>query len=600
MKRSRTGRLSLLVVLAALLLALTNTYARQNSVFEQLGLLVDVRHELIEGYVEEPDQQAMGRAAIDGMIESLEDPYTAFIPPEEQADFDKIVRGTFSGIGALIGVDNDRLTIVTPLEDSPAWKAGVMAGDVILEIQGEPAADMRPPEAVKLLTGEEGTDVTIKVLHESGEEQLVTITRAVINIRTVRGFRREADQHFGYMLDDANKVGYIRIIQFTDSTAGELRGAIDSLKLAGMRGLILDLRFDPGGLLESAVEVSDMFLTEGKTIVSVKGRVVPEQTQKSTSDTLLPDTPVVVLASGGSASAAEIVTGALKDNDRALFVGTRTFGKGSVQTLRELESGNGWLKITNAYFYLPSGRLIHRKPDAEDWGVDPSEGAWVSMTAEQIEKMMDVRRETDVVREDNGHQSPDETAVTPDYLEQQFADLQLAAALRAVMGKIETGEWPRVGEDVSEQLVRTTTRQNLIRVRDALSERLQEVEQELEELDEEKEPQTDNVALNADEADAEQDAEVDQEIQKIKQQIEEATAELDAIAKEAQDTNDAAKAAADGEADMVETEPADEASPEPQSQPVEVEVDEVEVEVDEPLPVDEPAGAPTPQPVETP
>lgn len=481
MKRRVTTQLVILVVLAAVLLALTDTWARQNSAFDQLDLLVDVRHELISNYVEKPDQQKMVEAAVQGMIESLEDPYTSYLTAEDVEMFDHYVRGSFSGIGAEVDIYEDRLRIVTPLEDSPAWEAGVMAGDIVLEIDGESTAGMEVTDAVKKLTGEAGTTVEILVRHESGEEELIEITRDVINVQTVRGFQRQQDQHYDFMLDDQRGIGYVRMTQFTERTADELRAALEQLKAQGAQALVLDVRFNPGGLLESAVEVADMFLGEGKTIVSVEGRVVNREEFQSTSGAVLPDIPVVVLANEASASAAEIVTGALKDNDRALFVGTRTFGKGSVQQVKMLDGGHGALKMTNAYYYIPSGRLIHRRPDSEEWGVDPSEGSYVPMSPEQVREMVDLRREGDELRKDNGDNGAAE--VTPQWIREKLADDQLAAAVEAVRGRLETGEWPQVGESGTEALVAANKRANLVLRRSMLQERLEEIEAELEAVD---------------------------------------------------------------------------------------------------------------------
>jgi carboxyl-terminal processing protease len=479
-KRTKTPwtPVALVLMLAGVL---SVAWAKPQNVFEQLDLLVDVRHELVQGYVEEPDQAALIEAAIKGMVSALDDPYTTYLTQDELDPFDRYVRGTFSGIGAEVDLHEARPRIVTPLEDSPAWNAGVLAGDVILEIDGEDTLDLSLTEAVRKLTGERGTQVTIRVRHESGEERDITITRDVINIQTVRGFRRIGDGQYDLLLDDDNRIGYVRVTQFSERTAGELRNALEQLKRQDARGLILDLRFNPGGLLQSAVEVSDMFLTGGQPIVSVKGRVVPEQSYASSNQTLMPDLPIVVLANEASASAAEIVAGALSDNDRALFVGTRTFGKGSVQQVKMLESGAGALKFTTAYYYIPSGRMIHRRPTDEVWGVDPRDGAYIPMTPQQVRAMADVRRQGDVLRRRTEADTP--PPVSAEWIETELMDPQLAAGLRAMLGKLSDGEWPTVGVSVSDHLVQQARRANLAQRRDALRERLQEVERELASLD---------------------------------------------------------------------------------------------------------------------
>ena len=470
------------LLLSALLISLSVAWAKQPDVFDQWDLLVDIRHELVTSYVEAPDQQDMVEAAVRGMVESLDDPYTTYLTQEELDPFDKYVRGSFSGIGAEIDRHNGRPRIVTPLEDSPAWNAGILAGDIILEIEGQSTLDMSLPDAVQLIGGEKGTTVTLRVRHESGEEAEITITRDTITIQTVRGFRRNADQHFDFMLDDTHQIGYVRITQFSERTADELRAALEQLKEHDPRGLILDLRFNPGGLLQSAVEVSDMFLPAEKRIVSVKGRVVSERVYSSTDQRVLPEIPIVVLANEASASAAEIVTGALADNDRARFVGTRTFGKGSVQQVKMLESGAGALKITNAYYYIPSGRLIHRRSDADVWGVDPSPGSWVPMSPQQVREMMRVRREADALRKTNGQHNG--LTITSDWIREELKDPQMAAALEALLGKLQDDDWPIVGQSNEAALVEQSRRVNLQVRRDMLREQLDKVERELQTLSE--------------------------------------------------------------------------------------------------------------------
>lgn len=478
MSKSTAWRLAVIVTLTAAMVLLTDALAaKQGDIFKQLDLLVEVRHELVDSYVEEPDQLGLIEAAVQGMVSSLDDPYTVFVPAVNVEQFSDRLTGSFSGIGAEINMLEGRPRIVTPLEDSPAWKAGIMAGDVILAVDGETTQDKSQMEVIKRIKGEPGSDVLLTVRRETGEELDITITRAHINVQTVRGARRKADHSYDYMLDPVNHIGYVRISQFTEPTAGDLRAALESLLAQDVQGLILDVRFDPGGLLNSAVAVCDMFLPEGQRIVSTKGRKWPEQVFDATDDTLMPDTPIVILANEGSASASEVVTGALSDNKRALFVGTRTFGKGSVQQVRELESGLGALKLTGAYYYLPNGRNIHKKPDAEVWGVDPDEGAYVPMTFEAYEKMIKTRRAADVLRAENGHQENSE--ITPEYIDQTMQDPQLAAALRAVLGKIDDGDWPTVGLSNAEELVRLREREQLERRRSLLLEELDRVDAEL-------------------------------------------------------------------------------------------------------------------------
>jgi carboxyl-terminal processing protease len=506
---------------AALLLVVRDSLARRSGIFEHLDLLADVRHEIVSSYVEKPDEPELIEAAVRGMIDALDDPYTAFLSPDENDAFDKHVRGSFSGIGAMVDLDPDeprreerRLRIVSPLEESPAWNSGVMAGDVVLEIDGVDTKGMRINECVKRLTGEVGTQVTITVRHPSAETEPITITRAQINIQTVKGFRRDAEQRWRFMVDEPNRIGYVRVTQFTERTTEDLEAALDQIVAADAAGVVLDLRFNAGGLLSSAVDVSDLFLERGRKIVSMKGRTIPEKMFRSTSDPVLAAIPVVVLANEASASAAEIVTGALADNQRAKFIGMRTFGKGSVQQYKLLmdhkHEMQGGLKITHAYYYLPNGRNIHRRFTRGDgdlekaekeqqlWGVDPDDGFFVPMTPDQIEKMIEVRREGDILRHKQDETAP--SAVTPEWLETQLGDIQLAAALRALLGRVETGTWPQVGRAGGQLLIDETKRASLIRRRELVKEHLESIEKELAELDQPNDDGDETAKMEPDEA----------------------------------------------------------------------------------------------------
>lgn len=455
--------------------------ARNANVFNQLDVLVDVRHEIVEKYVEAPDEKKIVEAAVRGMVEALGDPHTIYLAPEEMEAFDDQVLGRFSGIGAEVTIDEqlNRLKIVTPLEDSPAWKAGVLAGDIVLEIDGKSTDGLNISEAVKRLKGVAGTQVTLKVRHETGQESVITVTREVINVKSVRGFRRDnGSNQLAFMVDPQRRIGYVKIRQFTDRTAEELKAALAQLEQEQVKALILDLRFDPGGLLPAAIEVSDLFLDGGKTIVSVRGRKVPEKIERSTSAGTFPDIPMVVLANEASASAAEIVTGALTDNKRAKFIGMRTFGKGSVQQVRMLDSKQGAIKITTAYYYLPSGRLIHRREDSQVWGVDPEDGFFVPMTTEQLRQMQRAQLDSNVMR------GVDPAQITPEWITDKLADPQLAAGVRALIGKLETGEWPVVGQSGAQTVVKEAQRERLLRQREMVEEGLERIKQELAKLDE--------------------------------------------------------------------------------------------------------------------
>lgn len=469
-----TGILALVV---ALLLTVKASYARPASVMSQLEKLTDVQFLLEQNYVSDIDNEKLVNAAINGMLEELDDPYTTYLTADQLDQFTESVQGTFVGIGAEVDIHNERLRIVSPLEDSPAWQAGVQPGDIVLEIEGEDTLGIDIIEAVKKLKGEKGTAVNIKVRHRSGDEAGIRITRDEIKVRSVRGIRRLSDNHFDFMLDDQNKIGYIRITQFGQRTSEELVEALTELKAQGMQALIVDVRFNPGGLLDQAVEISDLFLPKGSTVVSFKGRKVEEKFFKASSDALIGDLPLVLLANGNSASASEILAGAIKDNDRGLVVGTRTFGKGSVQQLRPLGRDQGALKLTTAYYYIPSGEKIHRIEGAERWGVDPSPDAYVPMHPEAIMELLERRRDEPSTKPYEG------VEVTPEFLNETIGDPQLAAALEAALGKVRTGHWPKVGKSNVNDLVKTQQRQSLERRLELLEETRLEIERKLADLE---------------------------------------------------------------------------------------------------------------------
>lgn len=498
MKISRLTALMILLALLSITLAATHTVARRSgerNVFDQLNLLVDVRHELAARYVEQPDEQQLVDAALRGMVGVLNDPYTEYYNHDELADFNKQIHGEFSGIGAEVNIEQDKLQIASPLEDSPAWRAGVLADDIVLEIDDTPVTEIftgkttrnqKLRAAIDRLTGPAGTAVHLLVQHKTGQQERISVTRRKIDIPTVKGVRRSGENgHWDFMLDGQNRIGYIRLTQFTHRSVADFQLAVKQLQKQKARGLIIDLRFNPGGLLQGAVELSQMFLEANQRIVSIKGRAEKEKVFTAHADQPITDLPLIVLANEYSASASEIVTGALADNGRAKFVGARTFGKGSVQTTKLLlgDQGDelGMLKFTNAYYYLPNGRNIHRRPDQTVWGVDPEPGFYVPMNAEQIEQMIKLRRERDVLRQHKGEDTTGD--LTPDDILEQMADLQLAAALTAIQGKLLNGDWSAVGGENVNQLALQTRRDNLVRRRDLLQQGLAGLEEELAKLD---------------------------------------------------------------------------------------------------------------------
>lgn len=350
LKYRPTIKSGILVIITAFIVAsATCAYGdlnRSEETYKGLKLFSDVIEEIEKNYVEDVDTAELIEKAINGMVDSL-DPHSSFMPPEAYEDLQVETKGEFGGIGIVITKRDGQLTVISPIEGTPAYKAGVHAQDIIVKVDGERTKDMMLWEAVKLMRGEPGTSVEITVYREGNSETLdFTLERAVIPLDSVRHLTLKP----GY--------GYLWITNFRENTESEVRDALSALEKENdpMKGLIIDLRDSPGGLLDQAIKVSDIFLDEGK-IVSIKGREVNGESYSAHPNDEKRSYPIVLLINGGSASAAEIVAGALQDNDRALVLGTTSFGKGSVQTVRPLREGYA-LKYTIARYYTPSGRSI--------------------------------------------------------------------------------------------------------------------------------------------------------------------------------------------------------------------------------------------------
>jgi len=432
----------LLMLIAVVLIQLPRAIAERTSDYEWFDPILEVRRILVRQYVTPPDEAAMHRASIEGMIRSLEDPYTQFIPPADTAEFNKQLRGTYAGIGAEVTQRDGYLAIVSPMDDSPALEAGILAGDLIIEIGGESTFRKSIEQCIAMLTGEPGTPVTIRVRSLDGSERDVTLTRRHIITRTVRGLWR-VGQNWVWCLDESLGIQYVRLTQFNAASVQELSRAIDqAMRRNGLNGLVLDLRDNPGGALPVAVGIADLFLRSGE-IVRVTPRVGREETYSATSEGTLPDFPMIVLINSGSASASEIVAGALQENGRAKVLGTRTFGKGSVQEVRPLEYGNGVLKYTNAYYSLASGRVIHRKADALVWGVDPDPGFVVPVDDASYRRMFRARRDFEIIRGDGeSAEGVNGPCATVEWVRTTLSDEQLARAAEIMAARLRGEPWP--------------------------------------------------------------------------------------------------------------------------------------------------------------
>jgi len=314
--------------------------------YEELRSFVDVMNVVKKNYVDEVKSKDLLTGAIKGMISSL-DPHSGYMTPEQYKDFQVETRGEFGGLGIQIGIKDGILTIIAPIEDTPAFKAGLKAGDRIIKIAGESTKNMGIHDAVAKMRGPKGKSITISILREGWmQTKDFNIVRDIIKIKSVK---------YRMVKDD---IGYVKLTQFQEMSAEDLAKALKELKGKGMKSIILDLRNDPGGLLNIAVDVAGQFLPARKLVVYIKDRGGDKK--EYFTDNSMPsytDIPMVVLVNQGSASASEIVAGALKDWKRAVVVGVQTFGKGSVQTLIPLSDGSG-LRLTTAKYYTPSGLSI--------------------------------------------------------------------------------------------------------------------------------------------------------------------------------------------------------------------------------------------------
>ncbi len=368
------------------------------------------------------------------------DPYTVIVWPQQTSDFEKMMTNEFSGIGIEISKEKGLLTVGSLLPDTPAYNSGLDAEDVIEKVDGLPTKDMSISCAVKNITGPAGTKVTLTV-RRPDEEQThdITITRAKITVPTIRGWQRSEAGSWLYMLDDVNKIGYVRISSFDERTSSDMEKALRELETQGVKGLIMDLRFNSGGLLNSAADVVDKFIDEGM-IVSTRPRFGSWTYLSAHKENTHPYYPLVVLINRYSASAAEIVSGALADpqHKRAVLVGERTYGKGSVQGVVYHPGEGAQLKYTMAYYHLPSGQRVEsqeamKKQGKANWGVGPN--VEVKLRSDETEKMFDVRRDNDVLVK-VGHVNGS-TALKKHTLEETLAsDPQLAIGLLVVKSKM--------------------------------------------------------------------------------------------------------------------------------------------------------------------
>ncbi len=330
-----------------------NAQSNTTETYRQLNLFGDVFERVREGYVKEVTDEKLIEAAINGMLASL-DPHSSFLNAKSYQDMQVQTRGEFGGLGIEVTMEGGYVKVVSPIDDTPAFRAGVKPGDLITHLDSEPVQGLTLAESVERMRGKINSDIVLTIRRAGREPFDVTITRAVIKIQSVRWRTEE-------------KIGYVRITSFSEQTSDGVARAMKRIKEklgSELQGVVLDLRNNPGGLLDQAIKVSDQFLERGEIVSTRTRRADDSQRFNAKAGDLAAKLPMVVLLNGGSASASEIVAGALQDHQRAIIMGTRSFGKGSVQTIIPL-AGHGALRLTTARYYTPSGRSIQAK------GIDP-------------------------------------------------------------------------------------------------------------------------------------------------------------------------------------------------------------------------------------
>jgi len=406
--------------------------------YEDLKAFTQALEIVKRNYVENPDSKELIQGAIRGMVSSL-DPHSSYMNERSFKEMNMDIKGEFQGVGIQIGVKNQQLTIIAPIDDTPGFRAGLAAGDKIMKINDEWTKDMSIEQAVDKMRGPKNTQVSLLIYREGWDKpKEFKITRDVIKVTSVKS----------EMLD--NEIGYIKIIQFQGQTSEELEKALKNLEAKGIKKLVLDLRNDPGGLLDSSVDVSGKFLPADSLVVYIQGRQKSDRKDFLTSGQEKPrEFPMVVLVNTGSASASEIVAGALQDSKRAVIVGTQTFGKGSVQTVFPLEGGGG-VRLTTAKYYTPSGRSIQNVGITPDIEVklpivkEAKEGTTDSLHVIVREKDLDRHLKNETVKEEKkkGKGTPsveDEFSmeVTP---KDKKDDIQIQKAIEILKPAVKAGD----------------------------------------------------------------------------------------------------------------------------------------------------------------
>ncbi len=426
-----------LIVVAVLIVGLFRLApmtAEQDSVFQTYAPLIEVDSLVRQRHVEAVEEQQLVNGAVRGMMLTL-DPYSGYIAPDELPAYRRRAAGEYVGIGLQLGMVDRQLSVIAPIEQSPAIEAGLQAGDAILAIDGAPTDGLGVADADRLLSGNPGSAVELTIRRAAGgEPETLRVTRAPVSVPSVKGCRRLEHGEWDYLVDPDSLIAYVRVSNFHDNTTEEFDRALDRIHGLGPGGLVLDLRANPGGSLAAAVAMVDRFLSSG-VIVATVTRHQAVDTYRARPEGTVPLWPMAVIIDGGSASASEIVAGSLQDHDRAVIVGTRSFGKGVVQNVVMLSRLPAAVCLTVAHYRLPNGRIIHKTPAnraTDEWGVIPDR--IVEIDSDEAAAIQEQRGLVD--RTPFG---PTTRASAQDHPPTILRDSQLSAALEEVRRMIASG-----------------------------------------------------------------------------------------------------------------------------------------------------------------
>jgi carboxyl-terminal processing protease len=393
-------------------------------------------------YVEPVDDQKLFEGALAGMLGRLDD-HSTFFPRTEAHEFEESLDQEYGGIGIEVGLEGPEkhLTVMTPLVGTPAYKAGILAGDKIVAINGRSTQNLQLKDIVRLLRGKPGGEVALTVDRKGRDTPLdFHLVRARIQTDSVLGDSRNRDGVWNFFLPGNERIGYVRIVAFGKSTLDEFEAAMNWLRERKCQGLILDMRNNPGGLLDSGEQICDLFLPAGKVIVTTRGRDAQERNRyEATGRGPYQNLPIVVLVNDKSASASEIVAACLQDHGRATVVGQRTWGKGTVQSVIPLEGGKSLLKLTIASYWRPSGKNIHRlstSQETDEWGVKPDPGCEVKLDEKQTADFVEQSRKFDLMPLGNGSPTAEAASTKPAATSRVQVDRQLERALQVLQEKL--------------------------------------------------------------------------------------------------------------------------------------------------------------------